>query len=70
MSTNVNLVIWITTIPTLGSLGNVISSNDKMPFRFLKLVITIQIDKGFCISLSKKLLMFSFKYGDKILKRN
>ncbi len=69
MIMNVNLVIRITIVPTLGSFGNAISSNDKMPLWFLELMITIQTNRGFYISLSKELMLFSFNYGDKILKR-
>jgi hypothetical protein len=70
MITDVNPIIRITTIPTLGSFGNAISSNDKMPLQFLELMITIQTYKGLCISLSKECMLFSFNYGDKILKSN
>jgi len=63
MIIDVNPMIQITIIPTLGSLGNAISSNDKMPLQFLKFMITIQTNKGFCISLSKNSCCFFSTMG-------
>ncbi len=63
MTIDVNPVIWTTIVPTLGSLGNEISSNDRMPLWILKLMITIQTDKGFCISYPKNFCCFPSTMG-------
>jgi hypothetical protein len=71
----VNLVMRITNVLALGSLGKKKSSNDKMPTWFLKFMVTFfldnhQIDNVFYISSSKEFLLLAFNYGNKILKMN